>query len=127
MWHIDSQQSLGWWNFVLHSIIDGYSRLITSIIQCSINNNLDTAFSLSKQALEIYGLPSRVWTDKGCENTLIWRKMIDLREKFKEAILHHLVYIISGFKAFDEMSRIMFEPVLSYFLSYGSRRLTELF
>ena len=53
--------------------------------------------------------------------------MIDLREKFKEAILHHLVYIISGFKAFDEMSRIMFEPVLSYFSSYGSRRLTELF
>ena len=34
--------------------------------------------------------------------------MIDLREKLKEAILHHLVYIITGFKAFDEMSRIMF-------------------
>ena len=49
---------------LLHGIIDGYSRLITFIIQWPINNKLDTAFTLSEQALEMYGLPSRARTDK---------------------------------------------------------------
>ena len=78
MWHIDSHHSLIRWGFVLHGAIDGYSRLIT-FLQCSTNNKAETAVSLFEQALEIYGLPSRVRTDKGGENTLIWRKMIELR------------------------------------------------
>ena len=63
---------------MLHGAIDGYSRLIT-FLQCSPNKKAETAVSLFEQALEIYGLPSRVRTDKGRENTLIWRKMIELR------------------------------------------------
>ena len=63
---------------MLHGAIDGYSRLIT-FLQYSANNKAETAVSLFEQALEIYGLPSRVRTDKGGENTLIWRKMIELR------------------------------------------------
>ena len=78
LWHIDSHHSLIRWGFVLHGAIDGYSRLIT-FLQCSTNNKAETAVSLFEQALEIYGLPSRVRTDKGGENTLIWRKMIELR------------------------------------------------
>ena len=58
--------------------IDGFSRLIT-FLQYSTNNKAETAASLFEQALEIYGVPSRVRTDKGGENTLIWREMIELR------------------------------------------------
>ena len=86
---------------MLHGAIDGYSRLIT-FLQCSTNNKAETAVSLFEQALEIYGVPSRVRTDKGGENTLIWRKMIKLREK------EHLLYIISGLNAYVEMPGIMF-------------------
>ena len=60
---------------MLHWAIDGYSRLIT-FLQCSTNNKAETGVSLFEQALEIHGLPSRVRTDKGGENTLIWRKMV---------------------------------------------------
>ena len=77
LWHIDSHHSFIRWGFVLHGVIDGYSRLIT-FLQCSTNNKAETAVSLFEQALEIYGLPSRVRTDKGGENTLIWTKMIQL-------------------------------------------------
>ena len=78
LWHIDSHHSLIRWGFVLHGAIDGYSRLIT-FLQCSTNNKAENAVSLFEQTLEIYGLPARVMTDKGGENTLIWRKMIKLR------------------------------------------------
>ena len=78
LWHIDSHHSSIRWGFVLHGAIDGYSRLIT-FLQCSTNNKAETAASLFEQALEIYGVSSRVRTDKGRENTLIWRKMIELR------------------------------------------------
>ena len=76
LWHIDSHHSFIRWGFVLHGVIDGYSRLIT-FLQCSTNNKSKTAVSLFKQALEIYGVPSRVRTDKGGANT--WSKMIELR------------------------------------------------
>ena len=35
---------------------------------------LKLAVGLFQQALEMYGVPSRVRTDKGGENTLTWRK-----------------------------------------------------
>ena len=76
MWHIDSHHSFIRWGFVLHEAIDRYSRLIT-FSQCSTNNK--PAVSLFEQALEIYGVPSRVRTGKREANTFIWRKMIELR------------------------------------------------
>ena len=65
---------------MLHGAKDGYSQLIT-FLQCSANNKTETAVSLFEQVLEIYGAPSRVRTDKGGGNTIIWRKMIELREE----------------------------------------------
>ena len=55
-----------------------YSQLI-AFLQCSTNNKAETAASLFAQVSEIYSVLSRVRTDKGRENTLIWRKMIELR------------------------------------------------
>ena len=83
--------------------IDRYSRLIT-FLQCSTNNKAQTAVSLLEQTLETYGVPSKFRTVKEGENTLIWRKMVQLKLKGVEAILQHLPYISSGLNAYVKVS-----------------------
>ena len=65
---------------MLNGTIDGYSRLI-AFLQSSTNYKAETTVGLFEQSLEIYSVPSRVRTDKGGENALIWRKMIELRRE----------------------------------------------
>ena len=55
---------------VIHGGIDGYSRMIV-FLQCSNNNTAFTVLQLFKQAIQKYGLPSRVRSDKGGENTQV--------------------------------------------------------
>lgn len=55
---------------VIHGGIDGYSRMIV-YLQCSTNNTALTVFQLFEQAIQRYGLPSRVRSDKGGENTQV--------------------------------------------------------
>lgn len=63
---------------MIHGAIDGYSRLIT-FLRCSTNNKAETVAELFNNAAERYGTPSRVRTDKGGENTLVWEKMVHIR------------------------------------------------
>ena len=78
LWHIDGHHSLIKWGFVIHGCIDGYARYIT-FLHCSTNNRKETVLSLFEEALQISGVPSRVRTDKGGENVLIWERMTELR------------------------------------------------
>ena len=55
---------------VIHGGIDGNSRMIV-FLQCSNNNTAFTVLQLFKQAIQKYGLPSRVRSDKGGENTQV--------------------------------------------------------
>ena len=52
---------------VVHAGIDGYSRLIV-YCHCSTDNCAATVLGLFMDAVEMYGLPSRVRCDKGVQN-----------------------------------------------------------
>ena len=53
---------------VLHGAIDGYSRLVV-FLHCSNKNRAETVLQLFMKAVTEFGLPSRLRTDKGGENT----------------------------------------------------------
>lgn len=52
---------------VIHGGVDGYSR-IPVFLRCSTNNRATTVLEVFLQAVQKYGLPSRVCSDKGREN-----------------------------------------------------------
>ena len=52
---------------VVHGAVDGYSRLVV-YLHCSNNNRAETVLQLFQTAINHYGLPSRLLTDKGGEN-----------------------------------------------------------
>ena len=81
-WHIDGNHNLINWGFVIYGSIDGFSRLIT-FMKCSCNNRKETVNNLFEDALVEYGIPSRIRTDKGGENVLIWQRIEELRGMIK--------------------------------------------
>ena len=52
---------------VIHGGVDGFTR-IPVFLYCSTNNKAATVLELFLNAVENYGLPSRVGSDKGKEN-----------------------------------------------------------
>jgi len=75
LWHIDGHHSLIRWRMVVHGGIDGYSRMIV-YLHCSTNNRALTVYRLFREAVESYGVPSRVRSDKGGENILVCHYMV---------------------------------------------------
>ena len=78
LWHIDGHHSLVSWGFVIHGGIDGFSRLIV-FLKCSTNNRSETVRQVFLSATQNYEWPSRVRTDYGGENVLVWALMEDVR------------------------------------------------
>ncbi len=78
LWHMDGHHSLIRWGFVVHGGVDGYSRLIV-FLYCSTNNRSDTVTELFRRAVVIFGLPSRVRSDRGGENVGVCELMIQRR------------------------------------------------
>ena len=81
------------------------------------SGSIKTAVSLFEQALEIYGVPSRVRNDQGQENTKIWRKIIELRGE------GHGSYIAAHNRRIEHLCRDVWNYVCSqfyYISSYGS-------
>ena len=77
VWHIDGNHKLIKWKLVIHTAVDGYTRLIT-FLKVSDNNMAATVlrqFQLTITAFE--QRPLRIRTDLGGENTQIWQDMIN--------------------------------------------------
>ena len=76
--YIDGHHKLIRWGMVTHGGIDGYSRLIV-YLQCSSNNMAETVYNLFLSGVQHYGLPSRVRSDHGGENSLVAVHMLESR------------------------------------------------
>ena len=77
LWHNDGLHKLIHWGIVIHACIDGFSRMITSLL-CATNNYSSTTLMGFLRGVKEFGLPARVRGDKGGENTGILNFM---REK----------------------------------------------
>ena len=60
---------------VIHGAVDGYSRLIT-FLKASNNNSATTVLSAFTSAVEMYGIPSHIRTDRGGENVMVTEYML---------------------------------------------------
>ena len=58
--------------------IDGYSRMVVAL-RCANNNEASTVLQLFQEAVELYGLPSRLRSDRGSENVDVADFMIAQR------------------------------------------------
>ena len=67
LWHLDGNDKLIRWGFVIHGCVDGYSRRVM-FLKASTNNKAKTVFTLFMEATEKFGLPQRVRGDQGVEN-----------------------------------------------------------
>ena len=65
------------WRLVVHTTIDGYSRLIP-YLHCA-NNRSETVLALFQNACQSYGMPSRVRSDHSLENMGVAQMMLDCR------------------------------------------------
>ena len=59
LYHLDGNHKLIRWRFVIHGMIDGFSRMII-FLRCSTNNKASTVLSYFLSGVDRYGLPSRV-------------------------------------------------------------------
>ena len=80
LWHIDGHHKLIRWHIIIHGGIDGFSRLPV-FLRASTDNSADTVLQHFINAVALYGLPSRVRSDKGGENVKVSIYMLNHPER----------------------------------------------
>ena len=118
--NLDGHHKLIRWRLVTHAGIDSYSRMIV-FIHCSDNNKAATVYHHFLEAAREFGLPSRVRSDQGKENTLVARHMLQKRGENRGSII-----IESSIhnQRIERLWRDVFQSVIGMFyrlfLSYGT-------
>lgn len=82
----DGHHKLIRWGMVSHCAIDGFSRLVV-YLKCSNNNRASTVYDLFLEAVQHYGLPSRIRCDQGGENINVARHMLRHRGDQRRSVL----------------------------------------
>lgn len=110
VWHVDGHHKLIRWRLVTHGGIDGFSRTIV-YLKCCDNNRSPSVLSAFTEAVQSYGLPSKVRSDMGGENVAVWQYMIE--EHRSESV------VITGASTHNErierLWRDVFRCVISLF------------
>ncbi|KAI4892785.1 hypothetical protein NFI96_017023, partial [Prochilodus magdalenae] len=78
LWHIDGNHKLIRWRIVVHGGIDGFSRSIV-YLNVATNKRASTVLGSFLKAVNTYGVPSRVGSDKGGENVQVAHFMLSTR------------------------------------------------
>lgn len=86
LWHLDGYHKLIRWNIVIHGGIDGYSRLIM-FLKASPNNYASTVLLSFMSAVQEFGLPSRIRIDRGGENVMVSRYMLENRGLGRQSVI----------------------------------------
>ncbi|XP_034027541.1 uncharacterized protein LOC117511752 [Thalassophryne amazonica] len=113
LWHIDGNHKLIRWRVVVHGGIDGFSCLIV-YLHAATNNCASTVLNNFMQAVQTYGVPSRVRSDKGGENVEVARYMVSHRGVNRNS---HITGRSTHNQSIERLWRDVFGGVLDLFYS----------
>ncbi|XP_030580597.1 uncharacterized protein LOC115776936 [Archocentrus centrarchus] len=111
LWHIDGNHKLIRWRIVVHGGIDGFSRLIV-YLTAATNNRATTVLNSFLEAVNTYGVPSRVRSDKGGENVQVAHFMVSTRGPNRNS---HLTGRSTHNQRIERLWRDVFGGVLDLF------------
>ena len=86
IWPIDTNHKIVKWYLIIFGAIGGYSRLPVSL-ECISNNEASTVLACFLRGVHIYGLSSRVRSDKGRENVLVADYMIKEKNPGRDPVI----------------------------------------
>ncbi|XP_076081010.1 uncharacterized protein LOC143051900 isoform X2 [Mytilus galloprovincialis] len=111
LWHIATNHKLVRWNFIIAGGIDGFSRFIT-FLKCIDNNKAETVASCFLEGVNEFGLPLRVRSDKGMENSKVADFMIERRGANRGSMI---VGKSVHNQRIERLWRDVFDGVLAYY------------
>ena len=106
LWHIDGHHSLIRWRFVVHGCMDGFSRMIP-YLSCCTDNLAATVLRLFRQATSEFGIPSRVRSDSGGENTLVCFFMVSQRGPGRGSHIAEALWLMAHLGSTEMMSSLV--------------------
>ena len=80
IWAADGHDKLAEWGFQIYGIIDAYSRYIIHVFVGTSNRTMIAVLMYYLLAVEVFGVPLKLRTDKGVETLLMAEAQLHFRE-----------------------------------------------